>query len=206
MSSTNTARTPGATNAYLDPMLARARATRDRVTADFGALDGSQLNWKPSPERWSVAQCLKHLMLSNEEYWPAFEAIAAGAKTATFYERLPLLPRLWGSLVRRGVSPDSKMRSRTAARLTPAASELPDTIVHDFAANVDAHLERIEAIRGVDHRAVIVTSPIANFITYTLEDAVAISIIHLERHRLQAKRVTEHEGFPRGGEGAAAAP
>jgi hypothetical protein len=198
MISTGGEEQPVPINAYLAEMFVQARATRDRVVHDFGALDGDQLNWKPSPDRWSVAQCLQHLITSNEQYWPALEAIAAGSKTSTIYERLPLLPLLWGALVRRAVAPDSGIRSRTSASLVPSASDLPGSIVSDFAANVEAHLERIAATGGVDHRRVIVTSPIARFITYSVKDAVIITITHLERHYRQASRVMAHEAFPSG--------
>ena len=31
----------------------------------FGSLSAEQLNWKPAPDRWSVAQCLEHLINTN---------------------------------------------------------------------------------------------------------------------------------------------
>ena len=44
----------------------------------------------------------------------------------------------------------------------------------------------------------IITSPIARFVTYSIEDAVIITVTHLERHYRQALAVTEHDAFPRG--------
>lgn len=185
-------------NPYLDHVLEQARATRDRAVREFGGLDGSALNWKPSPDRWSIAQCLHHLIVSNERYCPTFAAIADGSRRTTLAERIPILPRLWGPLVRRSMTPGNQVRVKTTADLQPSASDLSERVVEDFRTNVDEHLERIEALRHVDHRGEIVTSPFLGFVCYSLQDAIVISIVHLERHRLQAQRVMEHDGFPHG--------
>lgn len=183
-------------NAYVASVLARARATRDRVVDDFGGLDERALNWKPGPDRWSVAQCLQHLIASNQEYGVTFEAIADGSHRSTLFERIPLLPRVWGPLIAWSMTPGNRVKVPTTETLQPAASDISGTIVEDFRASVDAHLERIAMLDHVDHGQTIVTSPFAGFVCYSLKDAVTISVVHLERHRVQAVRVTQRPGFP----------
>ena len=41
----------------------------------FGNLSPEQINWKPSAEGWSVAQCFDHLIKSNEAFEPAVSGI-----------------------------------------------------------------------------------------------------------------------------------
>jgi hypothetical protein len=183
-------------NDYLPATIAQARDTRDDVAREFGGLDHAALNWKPSPDRWSIGQCLDHLIVSNELYWPAFDAIAEGRKVDSFFERIPLLPRLFGSLVRWAVAPDNRIRSRAPRKLEPTASEVPASIVDDFCVNVDEHLAKMASTSHVDHSKEVVPSPFSRVICYTVKDAVIISVAHLERHRLQAQRVMEHDGFP----------
>ncbi len=187
-------------NRYLPAAIARARATQSAVLRDFGRLSPAQLNWKPAPDRWSVAQCLDHLRITNESYWPIFDAVAEGRKRDRWLERVPGLPRILGPLLRWATAPDTRARSRTRSRFEPSASDLPASVVEAFVQNVDAHLAKIEAAADVDHRRVVVTSPFAEVIVYTLEDAVLVSIAHLERHRLQALRVTRMPEFPGAGE------
>lgn len=43
--------------------------------ARFGGLSEGQLNWKPDSERWSIAQCLHHLITTNAAYFPVFEQV-----------------------------------------------------------------------------------------------------------------------------------
>ena len=37
-----------------------------QVQSEFGMLTKEQLNWKPTPDTWSIAQNLDHLMVVNE--------------------------------------------------------------------------------------------------------------------------------------------
>jgi len=50
----------------------------EQITNDFrmafGSLSDEQLNWKPRPDSWSVAQCMDHLIKSNDEVKPAIDA------------------------------------------------------------------------------------------------------------------------------------
>ena len=44
----------------------------------FGSLSAAQLNWKPAPKSWSVAQCFDHLITTHSLYFPEFERLANG--------------------------------------------------------------------------------------------------------------------------------
>ncbi len=183
-------------NSYLSDMVEQAQATTERVTSAFGDLSGERLNWKPNARSWSVAQCLDHLITADKTYMVQLEAIASGRKETSFWESLTLFPRVWGALVRWGVHPDNRLRTRTATVLYPDSSDLPDTIVTDFARHVDELLKLIETTDGLDHTRVNLTSPPARVITYSVKDAIIIMVTHLERHYRQARAVTKLEGFP----------
>jgi hypothetical protein len=59
----------------------------------------------------------------------------------------------------------------------------------------------IDAIRrlpdSLDLAKTIITSPLASFVTYSLDDALTFVPMHCERHFNQAKRVSEAAGFPK---------
>jgi hypothetical protein len=50
---------------------------------------------------------------------------------------------------------------------------------------------------GMPLEKIIVTSPVASVITYSLMDAYTIMALHNRRHFNQAKRVMETGGFPK---------
>lgn len=183
-------------NAYLHGAIAQARASRDAAVRDFGGLDAVALNWKPEPDRWSVAQCLDHLIATHDDYSAMFRAIAEGTYQTSVMERVPILPSVFGPLVRWAMAPDSGVSVKTTKPFVPSSSELPARIVVDFRESVDELVARIASLDHVDHGSVVVRSPFVGFVCYRLRDAVQVAVSHLERHRRQALRVTEHEGFP----------
>jgi hypothetical protein len=59
----------------------------DQAQSEFGRLRVDQLNWKPAPTTWSVAQCFHHLITTNASYFPTFDSIATRQKKSNVLER-----------------------------------------------------------------------------------------------------------------------
>ncbi|HZJ10320.1 MAG TPA: DinB family protein [Trueperaceae bacterium] len=68
------------------------------ASARFDRLSGEQLNWRPAPDRWSVAQCLEHLITIQSLYQPLLRRLAEADYSPTWWERYSPLSRLFGSL------------------------------------------------------------------------------------------------------------
>jgi len=66
--------------AKLPALINEANVIAVDAKSTFGRLTPTQLNWKPSAERWSVAQCFDHLLTSNKGYLPIIDSILAGKK------------------------------------------------------------------------------------------------------------------------------
>src|ERR1044072_7256262 len=92
--------------ADLPGVIKAVESVAEETKDTFGPLTPAQLNWKPSPERWSVAQCFDHLLSSNKGYLPIIDSVLAGKKR-TFWESMPLLPGLGGKLLIKVVDPAS---------------------------------------------------------------------------------------------------
>jgi hypothetical protein len=165
------------------------QAIADDVERTFGALTAAQLNWKPSPQVWSIAQCLDHLMASNSTYMPIVELVLAGQKPTSIWQAVPLLPRMWGKLLIRQLSPENKRKTRTVRVFEPSSSPLGADIVARFVAHQQDMIRLIERTAQLDLEHIIITSPALGFVTYSLRDAYEIIVVHEQRHVLQAKRL-----------------
>jgi hypothetical protein len=161
-----------------------------RAQQSFGELNVDRFNWKPAPDRWSVGQCLLHLVTANEPYFPIFDAVANGTHQRTTWERLPVLPKFFGAAVLNAVHPDTARKSKAPKIFQPAASEVPLDVRDQFLAQQPRLRDAITALLGTDID-LIVTSPVARFITYSLRDALSIVVAHEQRHLNQAERVLE---------------
>ncbi|MDX2285761.1 MAG: DinB family protein [Bacteroidia bacterium] len=181
-------------NRYLDEAIAALRHTGSQARSAFGALRPEQLNWKPGPGTWSIGQCLDHLITTHERYYPQFDAVACGQKRRSFWERIPLLPGLWGRMLLRSMR--SPAKHKTVPAFTPADGTVRADIVEAFAANLEELIRRIEDTDCVDHARTMITSPAAAFVTYSLYDGIGILTAHAERHLGQAQRVQQMPEFP----------
>src|SRR5688500_18386909 len=92
-------------NQYLEEVLHELNLIARKVQLEFGGLNAAQLNWQPAAGQWSIAQCLDHLIKTNEQYFPMFEKISNGTKQKTFWERLPGLPGFFGKLMLKSLDP-----------------------------------------------------------------------------------------------------
>jgi DinB family protein len=186
---------------YTTLSLADVRAGLDQIAreaqATFGALGTRELNWKPDASRWSVAQCLEHLLKANQLMLNAAEVALSGTVPRTIWQRLPVLPGLFGRLMVRSQAPGGARKYKADPQAQPASSDIAADIVQRF---IEQHRETVRRVQAVDERAAastIMTSPFVKVITYSVLDGWRLVLAHDRRHFEQASRVTLSEGFPR---------
>ena len=181
--------------ADLTTLIASANKIADEAKVTFGNLSVSQLNWKPSAERWSVAQCFDHLITTNKGYFPVIEDVLTGKKR-TFWQNIPLLPGLAGKLLIKSLDPASTRKLKAPKRFEPAQSNISGSVINDFVDQQRRIAEKMKSTEHLERERIVITSPAAAVITYSLMDAYRIIVVHEQRHFQQAKRVTEESVFP----------
>ena len=178
----------------MNAFIQEAEAIIAEVKTSFGHLSASQLNYKPSSQTWSVGQCLHHLVTSNSTYFPIFDKIIRREQQITLWERMPLLPNLFGKMLIRSLSPASTQKLKAPQVFRPANSDIDASIIEDFAQQQQRLIETVRASEGLGRT--IITSPASGLVTYSLYDAYNIILVHERRHVLQAQRVMKTPGFP----------
>ena len=162
----------------------------------FGHLNQTQLNWKPSADEWSVAQCFNHLITANEHYFPIFDSLSKGEKRTTFWERLPMLPGLFGNLLVKSLQPSSVRKLKAPKIFQPISSNFAADMIQRFVAHQEQLAVRIQKASTIDLQKTIITSPVSSFVVYSLYDTFRILIIHEKRHFEQARRILASNQFP----------
>ena len=167
---------------------------RDTETT-FGRLSTTQLNWKPDATRWSVAQCFQHLLTGNEMMLRAGQAALNGNRR-TVWQRLPLLPALFGRALIRSQSPEATGKYKAPSIARPTASELPADILRRF---TDQQRQAVSWMQVLDERQAArqnMASPFIKVITYSVLDGCRLMLAHDRRHFEQARRVMALPDFP----------
>jgi hypothetical protein len=181
--------------ADLQSLITAANTIAAEAKSRFGGLTPAQLNWKPSPERWSVAQCFDHLITTNKGYFPAIDGVLAGHKP-TFWERMPVLPGLGGKMLIKVVDPKSTRKFKAPKKFQPMQSDVRASVINDFVDQQQQVIEKMKATEHLDVENIVITSPVTAVMTYSLMDAYRVIVVHEQRHFQQAQRVTEEAAFP----------
>ena len=164
----------------------------------FGLLDEPQLNWRPNSTSWSVAQCFDHLLSINRQMFLAIDAAMDGSHPPTIWQRLPVLPSLFGSMMINSQKPDARRKFKAPSSAVPAPSAIDRLIIIErFVAYQHGAAAHVRALDGDDAARIIMVSPFVSFITYSVLDGCRLIVTHQRRHFEQARRVTQEPAFPR---------
>lgn len=163
----------------------------------FGNLSAEQINWKQSAETWSVGQCFEHLIKINSAYYTDFDGVIKGERKPKFWEKYSPLSGFFGNLLFKSMSPQAARKLKAPQTATPSASDIQPTIIEYFVRHQAELAGKISQTEKLDAKKIIITSPFAKVVTYSLYDSCRIIVTHERRHFQQAERVLRAEGFPK---------
>ncbi len=162
-------------------------------------LSETQFNWQPTPERWSIAQCLEHL---NAVALPYTESLALGIAEArrrgevargvirySFIERWMI----------RSLEPPPRRRLPAPGMFRPeaaASSSDPAAVMSAYLELKDRFIELLVSADGLDIGKRKIATPVSKFIRLRIGAAFAFLASHERRHLWQARQVRESHAFP----------
>jgi hypothetical protein len=169
------------------------RTDIDQITndfiAEFGNLSPEELNWKPSPHVWSVAQNIHHLITINETYYPVIKSIRDNTYVIPWIGRIGFMVRFMGRVILNSVQPDRRKKMKTFPLWQPSSSEFGKDIFEQFRKHQDALKKLIADSQDLLSKETIISSPANKNIVYKLETAFEIIVTHEKRHLEQAREL-----------------
>lgn len=165
------------------------RDTR-RLTAD---LNEKQLVWRPSPDRWSIAHCYEHLILTGRAYYPLIEQAIDAAPLAAPSRPGLYQPTLFGKLFLASGGPRVRLPLKTHSLFDPAQDASADA-PERFCRQQSELQDLLQRTAEVDLR-IKVRAPHSRFLGLRLGETLALMVQHQKRHLLQARAVAEKAGF-----------
>ena len=162
----------------------------DEVSRQIGALTSDlteeQLNLRPNPNSWSMAQVVEHLTAVSRSYDPIFDRVIAHEYKAPWTSKLPFLAKWVGKMILKSVKPGNPRKTRTFPLWQPEAGNIDRSALDDFNKSQEKLKETMSRIEGNN---IIINSPVGANIVYSMEDAFEIIVTHEERHLAQMDRV-----------------
>jgi hypothetical protein len=182
--------------AFIQQMFTRAREAGEKVGQEISGLGIEQINWKPAPETWSIGQCLDHLIVSDSLYFPAFDRLASGKFSMTWWQNWNPFSNLFAKMLISQTGEKVNKRLKAPRVFVPSAERADAGIVDRFQKHLDTLTHYVGECRNTDLDKVHITSPVSKVITYSLRSAILIIVQHEHRHVNQAIRVKHMPAFP----------
>ena len=183
---------------FIETVGSEAVRNNDTARAVAADLTEAQLNWKPSAEQWSIAQCLEHLAVATKGFDKYFTEVLERTSSKSAITNPPAYkPTMMGGWLARHVAPESPKKLRAPRMFRPGDASSIQGSLQMFLDEQQKFVDFVRQCRGIDYNKTRIRSPVTPLVRYSLADAFVITVLHAQRHLAQARRVRESQGFPR---------
>lgn len=168
--------------------VAKLTETHEKMMKTLDGLSEAQLNYKASPESWSIAECVEHLTISEN----AFADMLKGTLEATADENMAAAATMTDEEIYAMISSREK-KVQTSEPFEPSGKF--GTYEETLANLVSKRTEHIEYLKTTedDFRNHYKEMPFGTIDAYQM---VLFMAGHMERHTKQMEEVKADEGFP----------
>ncbi|HET7459495.1 MAG TPA: DinB family protein [Gemmatimonadaceae bacterium] len=187
---------PGPIGPELTRHLADVDLARADVTSLLAGLSEVQLNWRPNPERWSIAQNVTHLTVIGRLYLPKFDDSIRVARERGWRRPGPFRYGPIESWAVRSLEPPPRRRLRAPRMFKPQPVQPLADVRDAFLALQIEIEERIRGAHGLDLRRAKVETVFTRFLRLSLGAAFGALLAHQRRHLWQARQVRREAAFP----------
>ena len=174
------------------------------VERDFPPLADEQLNWKELNEHWSIAECLLHLNLISDFYFPKILKVFEKTNTSNTKPSSTYLHGWLGNRISKGVrlsrNNRTKKLSESPVKFNPKIQDIApinaQEVIKNFLKNQDDLLQFIIQSKTVNIQKICVPIGFLGLFRIQLGDMLKIIVYHTERHIVQAQRLLYNDNFP----------
>lgn len=174
----------------IDSLIADTQRIKTEVKG-FESLSKEDLNYKPTPDEWSVLECIEHLNIADAHYIGQFDKKLTKVAAS---DNMEFKPGWIGNYFVKMIKPreDGTIPSpmKTMRKFIPEVNVQYDTL-EKFIEDQDRLIEALEKSKTLDLNKVKITSAIGPIVTFRLGDAFRFLIGHNQRHLIQAQRVLQ---------------
>ena len=170
----------------LQDLLGRTQQNKNKAEG-FITLPLETLNWKSSPDSWSVLECLEHLNRYGDYYIPEIEKRI----TASTHGPSKIFKSDWlGNYFAKTMLPKEKLnKMKTFKSMDPNGSSLDKGVLTKFIAQQQSLIQLLTLASQADLSKTKTGISISKWIKLRLGDTFRVVIYHNQRHMAQAERV-----------------
>jgi len=154
----------------------------------FKTLDIRQLNFKNTPEQWSVLECIEHLNLYGDFYLPEIQKqlLKATSEGYSTFFKPGVIGNYFAGLMKTENGKIKKMKS--PKNKNPVSSVLSITTLDRFLKQAQLLQTLLKQALTADLTKIKTAISLSKFIKLRLGDTLRFYVYHIERHILQAEK------------------
>ena len=157
----------------------------------FKPLSIETLNWRATPDSWSILECLEHLCLYGDFYIPEISNRIANTKQG---ENPVFKSGLLGNYFAKMMLPREKLnKMKTFKAMNPIGSNLNKSTLTRFITQQEQLIALLEQARKVDLNKTKTAISISKLIKLKLGDTFRVVIYHNKRHVIQANKIVREQ-------------
>jgi len=174
-------------NAQLAELSQQFRSNAKRAQRLAAKAGEARLAVRPKPDSWSAAECLAHLTLATEVFFPTWRSALANARASGLIEsgKSPFRMDFAGGLLNWALKPTMRVRTRAPGALLPGAA---GDVLSEFLRSQNRLLEIVLESSGLALDRIKIPSPVNARFRYSVWSSFRIVDTHQRRHLLQAER------------------
>jgi uncharacterized damage-inducible protein DinB len=176
---------------HIQQLLRKGEEAKRKMGSEFSSISLRQLNWKPAPKSWSIAQCIDHIIIADSLYFPTLKRIIEGNYEMSFWEKKSLFSNFFGRFFVNALQEEAKKKMKTTKVFLPSRSDIDLGIIERFYQHHDTFMNFVASCSSINLEEIIITSPEFRFVTYNLKDVLTFLVQHEHRHINQAIRVKQ---------------
>jgi len=170
---------------------------KEEATGLLSGLNDVQYNWRPALGSWSMAQCVAHIVLTDEIYIPVLEKCVVDARGKGLVGCGPFRHGRLGSWFVRSMDAPAKKRFKNPKQISPPEEQTLAAGLASFNVMHDRVLQLVQSANGVNLARAKFRSPFLKLLKLSLGQGIAVMLAHARRHLWQASEVRKRADFPK---------
>lgn len=153
-------------------------------------VEGEAWTWKPAPDRWSVAECAEHIILSEKALFDSAKEALAGEPDPEWESKTQGKAGMIAQ-----VMPNRQGRAQAPQEIRPRGNVSKQELVETFHA-LRAELDELVADESLELKRYTQEHPFPVFGTLNAHQWLIYVPLHTIRHSKQIREVQETPGYP----------
>ncbi|MEJ5261085.1 MAG: DinB family protein [Ignavibacterium sp.] len=159
-------------------------------------LTEDQINWKPSADVWSIAECLEHLLITNSIYFDEIEKQFSSEQIICNADETQVKHKFFGKLIIKAVDPSNNKKTKTFPVFQPSKSFIEKDVINRLIELQKGFINLISSSINLNTNKYILSSPASKLIRENFSDVLEIIRLHNKRHLMQIESLLLHKNFP----------